>query len=65
MTNQTPGNHKAIAAGVVGSSALIIVWFWDIFVPAHPMPAEIGIAISTLLSTLAVYVIPHGGNPST
>jgi hypothetical protein len=65
MTDQTPGNNKAVAAGAVGSFALILCWGWDIMVPAHPMPAEVGIAISTLLSTLVVYLIPHGGSQSS
>lgn len=64
MSDPTPGNNKAVAAGMVGSFALILSWGWDILVPAHPMPAEVGIAISSLLSTMAVYLIPHGGNPS-
>lgn len=64
--SDTPQNYnKAYASGLTGSLSLIIAWIWNTFIPEHPMPAEVAIAMSTFLSTLAVFFTPHGQSGDT
>lgn len=54
------GYGKISGGGAAGAGALLIVWAWNSFMPAHPMPAEVGSALTILLMGLGVYFTPHG-----
>lgn len=54
-----PGNNKAIAAVISGALSTIVIYILNQFIHP-PLPAEIAGAISTVLTTAAVWLVPHG-----
>lgn len=54
------GSNKAIASIASGAASVIVVYIVNQVIP-HPLPAEIVAAVQTLLTTLAVWLTPHGG----
>ncbi len=55
------GSNKAIGAILAGSASVILTYVLNAYIHP-PLPAEIGQAIQTLLTTLVVYYVPHGGD---
>lgn len=52
--------RKVIAGGLSGSMTLILVWMLNTYAlpEAKPIPAEIAVAISTVLSFAVSYFVP-------
>lgn len=50
--------NKALAGGLAGGVTIILAWILDTFVHVE-IPAEVATAFTTLLSTVAVYLVPH------
>lgn len=50
---------KEIAhSGVAGSGATVaLVWFWNQFVPAHPMPAEVAAAVVPMIGGCVAWLV--------
>lgn len=60
MANGQAGYGKVVAAGAAGAVTIVLTWVLDTFViPGHPIPAEVGDALTTLIATGAVYWTPH------
>ena len=55
------GTNKAVAAGLAGAVTTIVAYVLDQFVKT-PIPLELVAAIQTVITTLLVYFVPHGGD---
>ncbi len=54
------GPNKAIASGIAG--AIITVALYIVNLAWHvTVPAEVAAALTTLVGTALVYIVPHGG----
>lgn len=65
---QNAGVVQKVAIGaLVGSLVTILVWGLDTFAPlfvAHPVPAEIAAALTTILTFVASYLTAPGARES-
>jgi hypothetical protein len=57
----TVGVNKAVGAVLAGALSTIVIYLLNRYVQP-PLPAEIGQAIQTILTTAVVYYVPHGGD---
>jgi large-conductance mechanosensitive channel len=55
------GVNKAVGAVLAGALTTIVVYLLNRYIQP-PLPSEIGQAIQTILTTVVVYFVPHGGN---
>jgi hypothetical protein len=62
LGDPTPGNSKAIAAVLAGAVTTVLVWgihqFGGIAIPDYVQGS-----ITTIISTAAVYFVPHQVSP--
>lgn len=58
MPDPTPGAAKSVAAIAAGALATIVVYVVD-QVTGKTLPPEIVAAVQTLVTTAAVYFVPH------
>jgi cobalamin biosynthesis protein CobD/CbiB len=54
------GNNKAIAAVLGGALSTIVVYMVE-KLTHQPMPADISAAVQTVVVTVLVWLVPHGG----
>lgn len=54
------GMNKAVASIASGAASVIAIYIINQVIP-HPLPAEIVAAVQTLVTSLAVWLVPHGG----
>ncbi len=54
------GSNKASASGLAGAVVTIVIWgvnaAWGVTIPA-----EVAAAITTVVGTVLVWLVPHGG----
>lgn len=55
------GNNKAYAAILAGAFSTAFVFFWNTFLPSHPLPQGMDGTLQTIFTAVAVYITPHGG----
>ena len=51
-------NKAMQSVGVGGGLGVVIAFFWDMFFPETPMPAEVAAALAGILAALANLVMP-------
>ncbi len=57
----TIGPNKAIASGLAGAITTIIIWALNTYAQAG-IPDFISGSVLTIITTLLVYYVPHGGD---
>ena len=51
-------------SGIAGTGGTVaIVWFWNLSVPAHPMPAEVAAAIVPMIGGVIAWIINKATAP--
>lgn len=61
-TSYIGGKPNTFAALGAGAACTILIYLLGVFVPQHPIPAEVQGAIQTLLTMVAVLMVPSKGN---
>lgn len=63
MTEKRPYRKVTGNAVAGGSMAAVLVFIWDIFVPNHPMPAEVAAAGAPALGAIIAWAVSWAPKP--
>ena len=56
--------NNVASSGIAGTGGTVtIVWFWNLAVPAHPMPAEVAAAIVPMIGGVIAWCINKATAP--
>ena len=58
-----PNSKHAQTAFYGGGIGVLVSWSWNTFFPQYQMPAEVGVVLGALLTSLAGRIMPASGRP--
>lgn len=57
--------RKVIVGGLAGALSTVLLWVLNTYVLPKPMPAEVGSAVTTVLSFVVSYLVPPAASDQT